>query len=157
MFHSTQYIRHPSKPFYTPEPDVCHELLGHAPLFADPAFAQFSQQIGLASLGAPDDYIEKLATVIHLKYNQNDLIWQDLFQCFWFTVEYGLCREGHDLKAFGAGLLSSYGELQYALENKAEIRPFEPAKTALQKYPITEYQPVYYVAESFEDAKEKMM
>lgn len=72
-------------------------------------------------------------------------------------MEYGLCREEDGLKAFGAGLLSSYGELQYALENKAEIRPFEPAKTALQKYPITQYQPIYYVAESFEDAKEKMM
>lgn len=78
-------------------------------------------------------------------------------QCFWFTVEYGLCRENGNLKAYGAGLLSSYGELQYALEEKAEIRPFEPEKTAMQKYPITEYQPVYFVAESFEDAKEKMM
>lgn len=139
VFHSTQYIRHPSNPMYTPEPDICHELLGHAPLFADPNFAQFSQEIGLASLGAPDDYIEKLAT------------------CYWFTVEFGVCRQNGEIKAYGAGLLSSFGELEHAMSDAPQFLPFDPSKTGETKYPITQYQPLYYVAESFQDAQQKMI
>ena len=79
------------------------------------------------------------------------------FQIFWFTVEFGLCRQEGELKAYGAGLLSSYGELQYCLTDKPEHKDFDPKITGATKYSITQYQSVYYVAESFESAKEKTM
>lgn len=138
VFHSTQYIRHHSAPFYTPEPDICHELLGHAPLFADPDFAQFSQEVGLASLGATDEDLDKLAKI------------------YWFTVEFGLCREGSQVKAFGAGLLSSFGELEYCLTEKPIHKPFNCEVMSTHEFPITSFQPVYFVADSFKAMKEEV-
>jgi len=154
VFYSTQYIRHHGNPFYTPEPDVCHELLGHVPLFANPAFADFSQEIGLASLAASDEDIARLASV------------------YWFTVEFGLLREGDDIKAFGAGLLSSFGEMEWSCSktpsltcremgsvanlDRPEILPLDPAAAARKEYPITTYQPTYFCAQSLEDAKRKL-
>ena len=141
VFFATAYVRHRSAPFYTPEPDVCHELLGHAPMFADHAFADLSQEIGLASLGASDDDIERLA------------------RCYWYSVEFGVLREDGKLKAYGAGLLSSFGELERACAGALPAQAFEPwdpAAAARKPYPITEFQPRYLVADSLQDAKARM-
>ena len=147
VFFCTQYIRHHSMPLYTPEPDICHELLGHAPMFADADFADFSQEIGLASLGATDADIVRLA------------------RCYWHSVEFGLCQEEDNaLKAYGAGLLSSFGEIEYACNYdqsnssspSPEYKPWDPNVASEQDFPITTYQPTYFVASSLQDAKDKM-
>lgn len=112
IFHSTQYIRHHSQPLYTPEPDIIHELLGHAPMFALTDFSDFSQEIGLASLGADELELMRLAAI------------------YWFTIEFGMCREGNSVKAYGAGILSSFGELAYCVTDKPKLYPLDPYEIA---------------------------
>lgn len=138
VFQTTTYLRHHKSPHHSPEPDLIHELLGHVPMFSDPLLAQMSQDIGLMSLGASDEHIEKLATV------------------YWFIVEFGLCKEDGKLKAIGAGLLSAYGELMHACSDVPEHKDFDPAVTAIQKYEDDDYQPLYFVADSIHDALAKL-
>uniref|UniRef100_A0A915Q428 Biopterin-dependent aromatic amino acid hydroxylase family profile domain-containing protein n=1 Tax=Setaria digitata TaxID=48799 RepID=A0A915Q428_9BILA len=138
VFQTTIYIRHHGSPHHSPEPDLVHEFIGHCPMFADPFIAQMSQQIGLLSLGATDEQIEQLATM------------------YWFMIEFGLCRQDDQLKAIGAGLLSSYGELMHACSDKPIHEEFDPQRAAVQKYEDSDYQPLYFVADSIFDAVTKL-
>lgn len=130
-FWSTQYMRHHSVPFYTPEPDIVHEIIGHANMLASPVFADLYEAAGRASLRATTN-----ASL-------------DAFsRVFWFTLEFGVVYEDGSVKAYGAGLLSSYGEIETFRD--AEIRSWDLRAMATESYDITRYQPVLFAAASFE-------
>ncbi len=130
-FHSTQYIRHPSAPLYTPEPDLIHEVIGHGNLLADPQFAELNRLAGEAARRVhTDDAVQYVADV------------------FWFTIEFGVVWEGGELRACGAGILSSYGEIEEFRE--MEIRPIDFHQMGTIDYDITHYQEVLFAAESID-------
>ncbi len=131
-FPATQYVRHPSVPFYTPEPDVVHELIGHANSLASPRLAALYELAGQIGVTLTGDALEHFGRV------------------FWFTLEFGVVHERGALRAYGAGLLSSFGEITEF--RRAEIRPFDPAAMAtFTEYEISRFQDVLFAADSFDD------
>jgi phenylalanine-4-hydroxylase len=131
IFHSTQYIRHHAAPLYTPEPDLIHEVVGHGHLLADPQFAELNRLAGEAARRASTPKALQLVADV-----------------FWFTIEFGVVHEDGELRAYGAGILSSYGEIE---EFRAmEIRPLDFAAMGTLAYDITKYQPVLFAADSMD-------
>lgn len=128
-FHSTQYIRHHSAPLYTPEPDAIHEIIGHANQIASPRFAALYETVGAA--------VARLTTDTALKF---------LADVFWFSLEFGVVRENDEIRCYGAGLLSSYGEIDEF--RHARLRPLDVAAMGTITYDITHYQPVLFCADS---------
>ena len=130
VFLSTQYMRHHSVPLYTPEPDVVHELIGHAATFVHADFARLNRAFGRAALAASADDIERIGRV------------------YWYTLEFGVVREGSALKVYGAGLLSSFGELG-RFETEERLSEFDVDAVAATPYDPTRYQERLFVAPSF--------
>ncbi|WP_433497455.1 phenylalanine 4-monooxygenase [Sphaerimonospora sp. CA-214678] len=131
LFHSTQYIRHHSVPFYTPEPDIIHEVIGHASTLASPRFAELYRLAGRAARRVETDEALEFVSKV-----------------FWFTLEFGVMREGAELKAYGAGILSSYGEIEEF--RGMDIRPLDLAAMGTTQYDITKYQEVLFEAASLD-------
>jgi phenylalanine-4-hydroxylase len=130
-FHSTQYIRHHSVPFYTPEPDVVHEVIGHANALASDRYAALYRLAGEAARRVEGERALEFVSKI-----------------FWFTMEFGVMAEGGELRAYGAGILSSYGEIEEF--RGMDIRPLDVAAMGTTDYDITKYQDVLFRADSLQ-------
>ena len=134
-FIAGQFIRKPEQIDYLQEPDVFHDVFGHVPLLADPVFADYMQAYGEGGLRSLQfGALEKLARL------------------YWYTVEFGLIRDGGGLKLYGAGIVSSFGESHFALEDPSPNRiGFDLKRTMRTRYRIDDYQQSYFVIDSFED------
>ena len=130
VFRATQYMRHHSVPLYTPEPDVIHELVGHAASFLSPEIVALSRAFGRAAQTADPAQMDRLERL------------------YWYTLEFGVALEDGDLKAYGAGLLSSFGELG-GMPGRATLQPFDPEVMANTPYDPTTNQARLFVAPSF--------
>jgi phenylalanine-4-hydroxylase len=128
VFHSTQYVRHGAMPLYTPEPDLIHEVIGHGNLLASPRFAAIKREAGRAA--------QRVET---------DAALQFLADVFWFTIEFGVLREDGEVRAYGAGILSSYGEIEEF--RGADLRPLDLLEMGTIEYDITHYQPILFCAD----------
>ena len=136
-FLSTQYIRHTSVPFYTPEPDMIHEVIGHCTMLAEPRLAELYRLAGEASLRATtDEALEFFSRV------------------FWFTLEFGVVYEGGELRCYGAGLLSSFGEIE--MFRTAETKPFDILTMGTTAYDITRYQPVLFAGADMDQVVDEL-
>lgn len=137
VFLSTQYIRHYSTPLYTPEPDVAHEIIGHAVTLASKRFAELNRLFGEAVKRTKDpDELDRLSRV------------------YWFTIEFGVLRENGQIKAYGTGLLSSAGEL--AEMHKAQLLPLDVEVAANHVYDPTHFQAILFCADSFDEMYETL-
>jgi phenylalanine-4-hydroxylase len=132
-FPTTVTVRPRSQLDYLPEPDIFHDVFGHVPLHAHPVFADFLQQFGrAASVAVTDEQVEAMARL------------------FWFTVEFGLIREGTETRVYGSGLISSHGDAANALGPDCDRRPFTLEAVLAQPFEIDHFQDVLFTIDSFE-------
>lgn len=133
-FPVTDWIRQPEEFEYIVEPDVFHDLFGHVPLLFNPVFADYVQRYGAGGLKAHDLGAGEL-----------------LSRLYWYTIEFGLIRQPDGLRAYGAGILSSSGELRHSVTSPTPQRiALDLVRCMRTRYKIDDYQATYFVIDSFE-------
>ncbi len=148
-FPTTITIRDSETLDYLPEPDIFHDIAGHVPMHTDRAFADTLVRFGDCAHTAADI----VSTVSDEKERIRRLtsIQKALARFFWFTIEFGLMRDGPDLKVYGSGLLSSYGEIAHAIDSPEVQRfPVQLEWVINQYFEIDHYQPLLFIVDSFD-------
>jgi phenylalanine-4-hydroxylase len=150
-FPTTITIRDGASLDYLPEPDIFHDIAGHVPMHTDPAFADTLVRFGQCAHTAAElvsgvkDQEEKLRRLASIQ--------NALQRFFWFTVEFGLMRGAKpgEVKAYGSGLLSSYGEIVHCVESPTVQRfPIQMEWVVNQHFEIDHFQPLLFVVEDFD-------
>jgi phenylalanine-4-hydroxylase len=148
-FPTTITVRDISKLDYLPEPDMFHDVAGHVPMHTDKEFADTLVRFGECALSAAL-LIQELKDK-ELQEQRARSIIKAMARFFWFTVEFGLIRSGKELRAYGSGLLSSYGELSHSIESPEVQRyPIQLEWAVNQYFEIDKYQPLLFVVDSFD-------
>ena len=150
-FPTTITIRDGAVLDYLPEPDIFHDIAGHVPMHTDPAFADTLVAFGECARAAAEragDIADEHERVRHVTS-----VIKAMARFFWFTIEFGLMKgtKPGEFKAYGSGLLSSYGELAYCIDAPEVQRyPFQLEWVVNQYFEIDHYQPLLFVVESFD-------
>ena len=148
-FPTTITVRDISKLDYLPEPDMFHDVAGHVPMHTDRAFADTLVRFGECALSAAM-VIQELKDK-ELQVQRAKSVIKAMARFFWFTVEFGLIRSGKDLRVYGSGLLSSYGEITHSIESSEVQRyPIQLDWAVNQYFEIDHYQPLLFIVDSFD-------
>lgn len=157
-FPTTITIRRGDKLDYLPEPDIFHDIAGHVPMHTDRAFADTLVRFGDCAYTAAQIAQETKDHAIRTKTLANNI--KAMARFFWFTIEFGLMRDSSDPsknKVYGSGLLSSFGEIEYCIESPEVQRfPLQLEWIINQYFEIDHYQPLLYVADSFDHVFEQV-
>lgn len=148
-FPTTITIRPPDKLDYLPEPDIFHDVAGHVPMHTDPAFANALVKFGECAHTAVEivmnirdetERVRRLTSIIRA-----------MARFFWFTIEFGLMNSNAGLRVYGSGLLSSFGEIEHAIDSPQVQRyPIQLEWVINQGFEINHYQPLLFIVDSFD-------
>ena len=134
QFPAGTFIRTPEQLDYLEEPDIFHDVFGHVPLLSNPSYAAYMQEYGRAGLTAMDHKGVKFLARLN-----------------WYTIEFGLIKDNGTIKAYGAGIMSSYGEAKYVMTDPSpNFLQFELERVLRTGYYIDDFQASYFTIDSFD-------